>query len=300
MLTVVGTLAFDTLARVQALPSKEETGGVLDLVADAPGGTAGNVAVALARLGAPPRLLAAVGPDFAASPYAATLAAEGVDVRAHVVPSASTSRAYVFYDGHGGQVTYFHPGASSQFRADPAAVAGERVHFCAGEIARYPPLMEAAGWVSFDPGQELFHRPFEDVAACLDHVDVLFLNRHELRVMENHGWGLRRFFQAGATAVVETRSGEGTLVHSATGRFAAPAAPVRAVDPTGAGDAHRAGFLYALERTSDLGAAARFANVVASFAVEHVGAQTGLPRLEEALARYEKSFGGRPFAMSRS
>ncbi|HUR70047.1 MAG TPA: carbohydrate kinase family protein [Candidatus Thermoplasmatota archaeon] len=295
MLTVVGTVAFDTLARVKALASPEQTAGIATLQADAPGGTAGNVALALARLGAPSRLLASVGRDFERSAYAHLLSGAGIDTSALAVGELPTARAYIFFDDKASQVTYFYGGASTELTLRPESLARGRVHFCAGEISQYPSLMDAADWVSFDPGQELFHRDFAQIEACLPLVDLLFVNRHELEVVEARGWDLRRLFDAGPEAIVETRGGEGTLVHTPAGRFAAPAISVPAVDPTGAGDAHRAGFLYALERGADLGRSARFANVLGSFAVEHVGAQAGHPTLAQAIERYEKAYAERPF-----
>lgn len=294
MLTVVGTVAFDTLAQVKALAPTEATGGVESLQPETPGGTGGNVAMALARLGEPVRLLSAVGPEFRTSGYAAQLAASGVDTSGLEVVASPTSRAYVFFEAAGRQVTYFYPGASREFTGEGLHAAG-RAHFCAGEIARYPRLMEGCDWVSFDPGQELFHRDITQIEACLPLADLLFLNRHEKDVLEQRGWDLRRLLEAGMEAVVETRGSEGTLVHTPNGRFAAPAIPVRASDPTGAGDAHRAGFLYALQRGADLGVAARFANVLGSFAVEHVGAQAGQPTLAQALERHAKAYGETPF-----
>lgn len=294
MLTVVGTVAFDTLALVGALASAERTSGISDLHPDAHGGTGGNVAIALARLGAPCRLLSSVGPDFAGSSYARELKALGVDARLFV-GHRPTARAYIFYEETGAQMTYFHGGASKELDLPASAVGAGRTHFCAGEISAYPDLMRAADWVSFDPGQETFHRAFDEIEACLPLVDLLFINRHELAHLEERGWGIRRFLDEGAEAVVETRGSEGTLVHTSGGRFAAPAIPVRAVDPTGAGDAHRAGFLFALERGADLGMAARFANVLGSFAVETIGAQGGQPTLAQALDRHEKAYGERPF-----
>lgn len=295
MLTVVGTLAFDTLGRVPALATPERTGGVVDLRPDAPGGTAGNVAMALARLGGRPRVVSSVGPDFRGSPYAHALAQAGVDLDALQVGTLPTSRAYVFYDDKGAQVTYFFSGASTELVARLDDMRGRRVHFCAGEIARYPAMMEAADWVSFDPGQELFHRDFAQIEACFPLADVLFANRHEARVLEERGWTLARLLEAGIGAIVETRGGEGTIVHTKSGHFPAPAVGVRALDPTGAGDAHRAGFLFALDRAADLGAAARFANVLGSFAVEQVGAQSGHPTLAQAMERHEKAYGEKPF-----
>ena len=125
---------------------------------------------------------------------------------------------------------------------------------------------------------------------------MLFVNRQELDVLQKRGGlDLPDLLAKGIGVVVETRGGEGTLVHTASGRFAAPAVPATVRDPTGAGDAHRAGFLYALERGAELGSAARLANVLGSFTVEQVGAQEGHPTLQQALARYREAFHGSPF-----
>lgn len=295
MLSVVGTVALDTLALVKALASPEETGGIVQLHPDLPGGTGGNVAMALARLGAPCRLHSAVGPDFPGSRYEAALRQAGVDLAGLVHVDRPMSRAYIFFDGHGHQVTYFSPGASASFGAGRAPEG--RVHYCAGEISAYPDLMDRAEWVSFDPGQEVFHRDLRQILACLPLVDVLFVNRHELAHLEKAAvMDVPRLLAAGPEAIVESRGAEGTLVHTRSGRFAAPMVPaVSVADPTGAGDAHRAGFLFAMQRGADIGAAARFANVLGSFAVEQVGAQTGHPTLAEAVERHERTFHERPF-----
>lgn len=296
VITVVGTLALDTLARVRSLAAPEATGAILDVTAEARGGTGGNVATALARLGARPRLVAGVGPDFAGSAYERDLLAAGVDLSLLVRSVEPSSRAYVFYDDAGAQVTYFYAGASRALADADVPLAG-RAHFCAGEISSYPALMRKADWVSFDPGQEMFHRELAQIVECLRHVDLLFLNRHELARFEAEaGIGVEALHEMGVDVVVETRGAEGTVVHTREGPLVAPAVPVVPRDPTGAGDAHRAGFLTALERGADLATAARFANVLGSFAVESVGAQAGLPTLADAVARHEKAYGAKPFA----
>lgn len=296
MLTVLGTIAYDTLARVKSLAEPEATGGVLDVLPDAPGGTGGNVASALARLGAPVRLVAGVGEDFAGSAYEAALARAGIDLSGLVRLPQPCSRAYIFFEDSGRQMTYFYPGASRGLAGSDVRVSG-RVHFAAGEISAYPDLMRQADWVSFDPGQETFHRELREILECLPLVDLLFVNRHELRRLHAEaGMGVRELLDAGVGAIVETSGAEGAVVHADGREVRAPSVPVAARDPTGAGDAHRAGFLFALERGAPWDVAARFASVLGSFAVETVGAQTGLPTLDEALGRYEKAFGARPFS----
>lgn len=286
MLTVVGTLAWDTLALVERLAEPETTGGVRIVHPDLPGGTGGNVATALARLGAPPRLVSAVGPDFAGSAYERALQAAGVEL-ALLRTRSGSSRAYVFVEAAGRQATYFFSGASRELVAQP--VRG-RAHFAAGEVSCYPAMMQQADWVSFDPGQEIFHRDHKEILACLPHVDLLFLNQHERARLDV---SLDDLVRSGTT-VVESRGRDGTIVHAPQGAVTVPAVPVEAKDPTGAGDAHRAGFLYALERGASLRDAARLANVLGSFAVESIGPQTSLPTRDQALARHAGTY-GEPF-----
>lgn len=291
MLTVVGTLAWDTLARARSLARPEETAGVEAVTPDAFGGTAGNVAMAMARLGHPPRVLAAVGPDFARSAYETVLREARVDLSLLQRTDAPTSRAYVFFDAEGRQCTYFFAGASGRLRTMPL---DGRVHLAAGEIARYPDLVAGAEFVSFDPGQELFHRDVADVVRVLPHVDVLFTNRHERAVLEK-ATDVARLFDGRLRALVETRGRDGTRLVTREGETVVPAVAAKAVDPTGAGDAHRAGFLVALERGADLETATRLGNVMGSFAVETVGPQASLPTMAQALARYGDAFGSSPW-----
>lgn len=292
MLTVVGTVAWDTLALVDALAHPETTSRVERVHADLPGGTGGNVAMALARLGAPARLVSAVGPDFAGSAYERALAGAGTDLAALARSRTPTSRAYVFFEANGRQSTYFYPGASRDLAAVP--IHG-RAHFAAGEVSAYPAMMRAADWVSFDPGQEVFHRDLKEVLACLPHVDLLFLNRHERERLEKEtGLHLPALVREG-TIVVESRGRAGTVIHAPGGDASAPAIAASALDPTGAGDAHRAGFLYALDRGADLPRAARFASVLGAFAVEGIGPQTTLPTLSQAEERYQRAFAAPAF-----
>lgn len=291
-LTVVGTVALDTLAFVGRLARPETTGGIVRLMPDLFGGTGGNVSMALAKLGAPPGLLAAVGSDFAGSAYERAMQAANVDLSWLMRTEEPTSRAYVFVEESGrSQMTYFYSGASRALR--PPARDLARAHFCAGEISLYPALMEKAAWVSFDPGQEVHHRPLPEIEACLPHVDLLFLNKHEREALEIQAHlSLDKLFALGISTIVETRGADGTLVHTSKAPpLLVPAAPARAVDPTGAGDSHRAGFLFALERGADLESAARFASVMGAFAVESIGAQSGIPTLDDAQARYQKAYG---------
>lgn len=293
MMRVVGTVAFDTVGLVARLPTPDTTARVRR-VETRFGGTAGNVAVALARLGASPSLVAAVGPDFVGSAYEKHLAALGVDTRDLVVVDRPTSHAYIWSDDAGHQATFFHPGASAELAKAPVRKAA-LAHFGAGEMTAYLPHMEAADLVTYDPGQEVFHRPLAEIVAQFPHVDVLFLNRHEAdRLRTEVGFGAEKAFALGMGALVMSRGVDGCDVITPDGREHVPSVPARAVDPTGAGDAHRAGFLLGLSRGLPLGVCARLGAVAAAFAVEAVGPQEGALALAPFRARYAATFGPCP------
>lgn len=294
---VAGSVAFDTVGTVADLPARDETARVLtlDLV---PGGAGGNVALALARLGARPvRLLASVGDDFAGTEYEGALLRDGVDLSRLARSPVRTAHAVLMADARGSQHIYFFPGASADLSAlapAPAAIG----HFAAGDFRAYPKLMDACDVVSFDPGQELFHRPLAEAEACFPRVRYLFVNEHELaRLRHAGGWTVASLHDEGVELVIESRGASGTRLHAqGAAPRDVPALPVAMKDPTGAGDAHRAGFLAAVARGAGPDVAARFANVVASFAIEKLGPQTGLPTLKDAEARHHATFGAPPFA----
>ena len=91
--------------------------------------------------------------------------------------------------------------------------------------------------------------------------------------------------------IVVTYDAKGSIIHNAGKMINIPIVPVKAVDPTGAGDAYRAGFLLAYTRNYPLETCGRIGATVASFAVQNIGCQTDLPSWEVMQERYEKHFG---------
>jgi len=292
-IAVVGTVATDLVGRAARLAGPDEAATVTEL-AIAPGGCAGNVAAGLARLGERPTLVSAVGPDFRQTPYGRALRTAGVDLAGLVLSRRPTATSILLTDPRGRQSIYYAPGAMADLRLAVPPRA-DVAHFAAGELRAYPRLMRGSDLVTFDPGQETFQRPLDEVAACLARADVLFANRFELaRLRKGLRLDVRDLLDSGLSVVVETRGKEGSVVHADGARVAVPAVPARAVDPTGAGDAHRSGFLYGLLRDWPLVECAKMGAVTASFAVARVGAQAGLPTERQALARFRQVFGRLP------
>jgi len=289
----MGSVAMDTLALVERLPARNEVALVREVREDY-GGTAGNVAANLASLGLKPRLLGSVGRDFARGDYAQHLRRLGVHLDNLHHSAHPTGRAFLFTDPHGAQQIYYSPGANLEMGSCEPLAAGI-AHFSSGEIRAYPAFMARCETVSFDPGQEVFHRDPEHIRACLEHVDYLFLNEHELRFLGRAlSMGVPEFLRAGPRVLVESRGEKGQVLHQPDGKLACPAAKARLVDPSGAGDAHRAGFLYGLARGLKLEACARLGSVCAAFAIESVGAQSNLPTEAALRERYKREFGALP------
>lgn len=292
---VTGTIAFDTVATVRRLPGRDETARVEGL-RRMPGGAAGNVAKGLARLGLRPRVVAAVGPDFGGSDYERDLRDAGVDLDGLVrSDDVATAHAISASDPDGSQHVYFFPGAA--YSLPSTTSAGSDVgHFCAGPLDRYAERMRACRVATLDPGQEVFHRDVADVVRLLPLADVVFLNEFEAdRVHKAAGLDAAGILAEGPRVLVVTQGARGQVVHEADGaRTHVPVVPANVVEPTGAGDAHRAGYLYATALGASPVDAARVGAVLASFAVAAMGTQAALPTLDEARTRFEKAFGAWP------
>lgn len=288
---VAGTVARDTIVRVDSLPGRDEAERA-EAIVDGPGGCGANVAHALARLGKQPSLLSAVGGDFAGSAEEARLDDVGVELDGLIrVADASTARAVLTSDSQGHQAITYQEGptpAMSELEPEEAPIG----HFAPGELTAYPPLMAACEQVTYSPGQETFYRPIEEVLAPLEHADVLLVNEHEAKVITDAAGGLDALLAEVEAVVVS--DAEGQDVHTPDERLRVPGVEAEPVDTTGAGDAHAAGIVYGLSEGWPLETGCRLGSVLAAFAIEALGAQTNLPTLDEALDRYEAAYGERP------
>jgi sugar/nucleoside kinase (ribokinase family) len=292
-----GTLAWDTVARVQRLPADDEATRVTDR-RERGGGAGANAAHALARMGHGGPLLTAYGPDFPRTDYAARLEEAGVDLGPALAAGDPTAHAWIFSGPDGVQRIYYDPGASPA-AADCSVPGGAWEgwgHFAAGPIEVYPSLMGDVERVSFDPGQEVFHRDLDDVERCLPHVDVLLVNEHEADGLAA-AWGREPDDLVGdeVEACVVTRGADPARLLSEEGVEEVPVPEAEVRDPTGAGDAHAAGLVAGLARGMDLADAVRLGNVVAGATVEAMGTQGGHPQAGEARDRYEAAYGSPPW-----
>jgi nucleoside kinase len=289
-ISVVGHTALDYIVDVEKIAGKNESSPVLDYE-EYPGGGAANIAVAIAKLGGKSQLISPVGTDFASSGYEKLLTDACVDLsRLYRLEEQKISKAFVFTDKEKNQATYFYWGASSKFKElepEPA----DFVHLATADSVYNAKIAQNAGFVSFDPGQDLITYSKEKLELILAHTDILFANRHEIRrVLDMTGKNFSEL-KAMIDIIIVTYDAEGSRIYMDKEEFAIPVVSVKAVDPTGAGDAYRAGFLLAFTRKYPISTCGKIGSTVASFAVQTRGCQTGLPTWEEMKARYEANFG---------
>ncbi|MGD3111877.1 carbohydrate kinase family protein [Streptomyces sp. YGL11-2] len=267
------------------------------------GGVAANIAYGLGRLGLSPLLVGAVGGDF--GDYEVWLKGHGVDTGAvHVSGARQTARFICLTDAENNQIASFYAGAMSEAREidlGTLPTEGGRpdlVLVCANDpeaMVRHTRQARELG-IPFaaDPSQQLARLTGEQATELVDGAAWLFTNEYEAALLAERTCLTRAQLLATVGAWVTTLGERGVRIErEGHPEVLVPAVPCeRVTDPTGAGDAFRAGFLAALARGLPLTPAARLGCAVASSALDTVGPQgyrTDRPRL---LSRVRGGYGG--------
>lgn len=288
MISVVGHIAVDHLFRVPDLPGRHNSTYITDHKVYFGGGAA-NIAAGIATLGERCRLISAVGDDFAGSDYDRWLQSLEIEQDLFVVDGARTATAYVFTDDSGDQETFFDWGASTIF-ASAKAPTLDFVHMATADPGFNVQVAKKSKFASFDPGQDLLRYTPDELELILANIDILLANNHEMsRMADMLGLELPELI-ASVPIAVTTLGVEGSVLCMDGEEYRIPAVRVEAVNPTGAGDGYRAGFLTALRRGYTLPDCCRIGAVVSSFVVEQIGPQTNLPDWNRMLRRYRKVF----------
>jgi sugar/nucleoside kinase (ribokinase family) len=290
LIYVAGHTAVDHICRVPALPPRNGSTAITDHQIFFGGGAA-NIAAGIARLGGAASLVSAVGKDFSGSDYERWLESLGIRLDLFRIENDHTPTAFMFTDEGGDQVTFFEWGASRVFsHADPPAVPF--VHMATADPVFNVRLAEKAAFSSFDPGQDLYRYDAGQLRNILGRVSILFANQHEVEGMCRMLRMSREDLSNLVPMAIFTKGKEGSsLIVRGKREIDIPAIPVRMVDPTGAGDAFRAGFLTGYAKGLDPVVCTRIGTVTASFVVEAAGCQTNLPGWEAMRKRYQDHFG---------
>ena len=258
---ICGSMAFDTIMvfedrfRNHILPEQVHILNVSFLVPEMRrnfGGCAGNIASNLRLLGGDGLPLGTVGGDFA--PYAEWLDRHGIRRDAlREVPDTYTAQAYITTDQDDNQITAFHPGAMSfahQVRVQD--IGGVTLGMVSpdgrqGMIEHAEQFAEAGIPFVFDPGQGMPMFDGADLDRFVAQATWLAFNDYEAKLMQERTGRSPQQLAREVEAVIVTRGGEGSWIFTDGERLEIPAAKPDAItDPTGCGDAYRAGLLHGI------------------------------------------------------
>ncbi|HEY4514063.1 MAG TPA: carbohydrate kinase family protein [Candidatus Paceibacterota bacterium] len=261
------------------------------------GGTAGNIAYNLALLGEQSEIIATAGTDF--SSYKSHLLLSGVDARTvRMLEGEMTSSAIIFTDKADNQIAAFHPGAGAHAYDTPVETEGRALAIIApgnaGDMAMLPAYYRKKGMkYLYDPGQQIPAISGDSLRDGITGASILFASDYEFGLIaQKTGWAENEIIQHCELLVV-TYGAEGSRIVGKSGetRIAAVMAE-KVVDPTGAGDAYRSGFIKGLLAALPLSSCAEMGSVVASFAIEVRGTQNHKFTMDELKRRHHKTYGG--------
>jgi adenosine kinase len=265
------------------------------------GGCAGNIAYNLRLLGGDPVIMATVGED--ADPYLARLDGLGLAAE-HVrrISATLTAQAFITTDLDDNQITAFHPGAMSFAHENtiapgfPAALAIIAPDGREGMVQHARQLAAAKIPFVFDPGQGL---PMFSGPELLDFVaaaSYLAVNDYEGRLLEEKTARPLDALAREVRALVVTRGAQGSTIYADGTRYDIPCVPADAVvDPTGCGDAYRAGLLYGIAQGWDWPIVGRLASVMGAIKIASRGGQNHRATRAQIAARFHAAFGTAPW-----
>lgn len=261
------------------------------------GGTAGNIAYNLALLGENPEIIASVGGlDFAS--YRSHMLLHGINPHSlRLVSDAQTSAAFVFTDKEDNQIAAFYPGAGGYAYDATLNLEGRALAIvspgCVEDMAALPRHYRGQNFrYLYDPGQQVLALSPGQLQEGLSSAFVVFANDYEMGLIaQKTGWTEDALLERVPTLVI-TYGPNGSRVRMRQGDAQVPAVKLDApVDPTGAGDAYRAGFIKGMLAGLTYEQCARLGSVVASFCVEKHGTQNHTFDGDMVLERYKKTYG---------
>jgi adenosine kinase len=305
---ICGSIAYDTIMvfpdrfKNHILPDKVHILNVSFLVPEMRrefGGCAGNIAYNLKLLGGDPIPMATVGSDFGI--YSEWLEQQGID-HGHVrtVDGSFTGQAFITTDQDDNQITAFHPGAMSFSHYNHVQDASGIGIGIVSPDGREGMLQHAEQFAQagipfiFDVGQGLPMFGGQELTRFLDLASYAAFNDYEAQLTaERTGLTLEQMAER-VDALIVTRGGEGSVIRTGGRRIEIPpVAPAAVVDPTGCGDAYRAGLLLGLENGYDWETTGRIASLLGSIKIASPGTQNHRFTAEAFRERFETTFGYR-------
>lgn len=303
---ICGSLAYDTIMvfpdqfKNHILPDKVHILNVSFLVPRMRrefGGCAGNIAYNLKLLGGDPIPMAAVGADF--GPYREWFSEHGIRLdHVRVIDELFTPQAFITTDHDNNQITAFHPGAMMRsYENHVRDVQGVSFGIVSpdgreGMLQNAQEFHELGIPFVFDPGQAMPLFNGEELRNFIELADYVTVNDYESNLLqERTGWNEDEIVKR-VKAYICTRGPKGAQIHTPGKCFDVPPAHERRVtDPTGCGDAFRAGLIFGIQKGYDWQTIGRIGNLMGALKVEHPGTQNQRFDYEEFAEQFKQQFG---------
>jgi len=303
---ICGSIAYDNIMvfrgrfREHILPDQIHILNVAFLVPDLRrefGGCAGNIAYNLKMLGGDPLVMATVGEDSLL--YLERL--ERLDLALDYVlrvPDTLTAQAFITTDLDDNQITAFHPGAMNHSHLNRIAGGlGAKLAIIApdgrdGMLQHARELAELGIPFMFDPGQGMPMFSGEELLAFVDRASYLAVNDYEGKLLEERTGHKLEALAERVEALILTRGAEGSIIYADGQRIEIPCAEAtQVVDPTGCGDAYRAGLLHGIAAGFDWVKTGRLASLMGAIKVASRGGQNHTASHDEIARLYRQNFG---------
>jgi len=303
---ICGSMAYDTIMvfhdkfKNHILPDKVHILNVSFLVPTMRreyGGCAGNIAYNLKLLNEEPLIMATVGHDF--EPYAQWLSQCGISSRyIKVLDDHYTGQAYITTDEDDNQITAFHPGAMNYSHFNEVPVTEEISIGIVSPDGKQGMQEHAEQFAEqgipfiFDPGQGMPMFNGEELLRFLDLASYATFNDYESELVQNRtGLTLEQIAEK-VEALIITLGASGSKIYTQGKCLDIPAVePKQLLDPTGCGDAYRAGLLYGLINDYDWEVSGRIASLLGTIKIEHNGTQNHSFSMDQFKQRYKETFG---------
>lgn len=303
---ICGSFAYDTIMVFQdrfknhILPEQVHILNVCFLVPDLRrefGGCAGNIAYNLKLLGGDPLPMGTVGRDFEL--YARWMDDHGVD-RKHVVEieGTYTAQAYITTDMDDNQITAFHPGAMNEAHANKISdTDGVELGIISPDgrqamLDHAQQFAEARIPFVFDPGQGLPMFNGDELNEFIRQATYVTVNDYESELLQERTQRNLDSIASDLNALIVTKGAEGSEYYIGSERMSIPPVKIaEAVDPTGCGDAYRAGLLYGIANQLDWQTTGRIASLMGGIKIETHGTQNHHVPRDDIESRFEQNFG---------
>jgi adenosine kinase len=261
------------------------------------GGCAGNIAYNLKLLGGDPLPVAAVGQDFA--PYREHLHKYGIRMDGiRVFEEQFTPQCFITTDLDNNQITAFHPGAMSSAHENHVRNIPDISFGIVAPDGREAMLQHVDEFAArgvpfiFDPGQAMPLFNGDEFRAMIEKSTYVIVNDYESQLLQQRtGWSAADIASR-VKAYIVTLGPRGSLIHEGGSTHEIPAARERqVVDPTGCGDAYRAGLIFGIMKGWDWPTVGRMASLMGALKVEHPGTQNQHFTYAEFAKDFQEQFG---------